>query len=124
MTWDLELEVALNPRSSLAADRQHGDWYKVRGLRMEEELALAALDKLKSLPPRMAESFAKSFTKGTERLLAQQDKLLASHEKFPPMLLEPLVDETPLQYRRGKRRAMTGLEIAEERERDASRQRR
>jgi hypothetical protein len=35
-----------------------------------------------------------------------------------------LIEETPLQYRKGKRRAMTGLRITEERERDASRQRR
>jgi hypothetical protein len=40
------------------------------------------------------------------------------------MLPEPLVEETPLLYRKGKRRAMTRLEIAEERERDASQQRR
>lgn len=50
--------------------------------------------------------------------------MLASREAFPPTLPEPLVEETPLQFRRGKRRAMTGLEIAEERERDASQQRR
>jgi hypothetical protein len=30
----------------------------------------------------------------------------------------PLVEETPLLYRKGKRRAMTGLEVAEERERE------
>jgi len=39
------------------------------------------------------------------------------------MLLEPLIEETPLLYRKGKRRAITGFEIAEERERDTSRQR-
>ena len=40
------------------------------------------------------------------------------------MLPEPLIEETPLLYRKGKRRAMTGLEIAEEKEKDALRQRR
>jgi hypothetical protein len=72
----------------------------------------------------MAESFASSFAKGTESLLAQQDKQLASRKGFPPTLPAPLMEETPLQYRRGKKRAMTGLEVAEEKERDASRQRR
>jgi hypothetical protein len=91
---------------------------------MVEELALAILQKLKSLPLGMAESFAKSFAKGTESLIAQQDKQLVSRQDFPPMLPAPLVEETPLQYRKGKRRAMTGLEIAEVRERDASRQHR
>jgi hypothetical protein len=72
----------------------------------------------------MAETFANSFAKGTESLLVQQDKQLASKKEFPPTLLAPLIKETPLQYRKGKRRAMTGLEVAEEKERDASQQRR
>jgi hypothetical protein len=92
---------------------------------MAEESALAVLDKLKTLSSGMAESFASSFAKGTASLLIQQDQRLASREQFPLTLPEPLVEETPLQYsRKGKRRAMTGLEIAEERERDDSRQRR
>jgi hypothetical protein len=41
-----------------------------RGLQMAEESVLAILDKLKSLPPGMAESFASSFAIGAERLLA------------------------------------------------------
>jgi hypothetical protein len=36
---------------------------------MAEELALAILDKLKSLPPGMAEAFANSFAIGAKRLL-------------------------------------------------------
>jgi hypothetical protein len=93
-------------------------------MQLAEELALAVLQKLKSLPPRIAETFANSFAKGIESLLVQQDKQLASREEFPPTLLALLIEETPLQYRKGKRRAMTGLEVAEERERDASWQRR
>jgi len=50
--------------------------------------------------------------------------MLASWKEFPATLLVLLVEETPLIYRKGKRRAMTGLEVAEERERDASQQRR
>jgi hypothetical protein len=72
----------------------------------------------------MAETFANSFAKGTESLLAQQDKQLASRKEFPLTLPEPLIKETSLQYRKGKRRAMTRLEVAEKRKRDASRQRR
>jgi hypothetical protein len=72
----------------------------------------------------MAETFANSFAKGIESLLAQQDKQLDSRKEFPLTLPALLIEETPLQYRKGKRRAITGLEIAEERERDPSRQRR
>ena len=61
---------------------------------------------------------------GSNRLLAQQEKILKNRQEFPTTLPAPLVNETSLQYKRGKRRAMTELEIAEERERDASRQRR
>jgi hypothetical protein len=43
---------------------------------------------------------------------------------FTETASETVTEETALQYRKGKRRAMTGLEVAEERERDASRQRR
>jgi len=121
MTWDPKLETALGP---VASKRYAGDRYIARGLQLAEELALAVLEKLCSLPPGMAESFANSFAKGTESLLAQQNKQLQSRQDFPPTLPEPLIEETPLQYRKGKRRAMTGLEIAEERERDALRQRR
>jgi hypothetical protein len=37
----------------------------------------------------MAESFANLFTKGTESLLAQQGKQLASRKEFPPTLPAP-----------------------------------
>ncbi|KAN0066635.1 hypothetical protein V8E54_010052 [Elaphomyces granulatus] len=51
-------------------------------------------------------------------------KILKNRQEFLTTLPAPLVNETSLQCKRGKRRAMTGLEIAEERERDASRQQR
>ena len=122
MTWDPEL-APLAKGPSLA-ERYASDRYAARGLQRVEASALAVIDKLRSLPTGMAESFADSFAKGADSLLAQQDKKLASRKELPPMLPEPLVEETPLLYRKGKRRAMTGLEVAEERERDASRQRR
>jgi hypothetical protein len=106
------------------ADRYAGDCYVARGLQRAETAALAVLDKLKSLPLSMAESFADSFAKGIDSLLVQQNNKLASRKEFPLTLLEALIEETPLQFRKGKKRAMTGLEIAEEKERDASRQRR
>jgi hypothetical protein len=58
---------------------------------------------IKSLPPGLAESFVHSFAKGADSLLAQQDKKLASRKEFPPTLPEPLAEETPLLYRKGKR---------------------
>jgi hypothetical protein len=69
----------------------------------------------------MAETFADSFAKGTESqctesLLAQQDKQQASRQEFPPTLPELLIEETPFLYRKGKRRAMAGLEIVEGKE--------
>src|SRR5271170_245458 len=103
------------------ANRYASDWYTARGLHRAKASALAVLDKLKDLPPSMAEAFADSFTKGTESLLAQQAKKLASRKDFPPLLPEPLKEETPLLYRKGKKRAMTGEELAQEQEQDALR---
>jgi len=58
------------------ADRYASDRYAACGLQLAKELALSVLQKLKSLPPGMAETFANSFAKGTESLLAQQEKQL------------------------------------------------
>jgi TfoX/Sxy family transcriptional regulator of competence genes len=48
--------------------------------------------------------------------------MLASREAFLATLLEQLVEETSPQFRKGKRRAMTKLDVVEERAQDASRQ--
>jgi hypothetical protein len=66
MTWDLEQEVAPGPT---LANRHAGDRYIRHGLQMAEDSALAILDKLKSLPPSLVESFASSFAAGAKRLL-------------------------------------------------------
>jgi hypothetical protein len=122
MTWnprELNKDIGLT-----LADRYIGDRHGTRGVRRVEESAFAVLDKLRSLPPGMAEPFANAFANGAEKLLSHHEEKLANRKQLPLMLPEPLVNETNLQYRKGKRRAMTGLEIAEEKERDASRQRR
>jgi hypothetical protein len=67
MTWNPELTSAPGPS---LANRHASDWYIAQGLQMAEESALAILDKLKSLPPRMKESFANEFAKGAKSLLA------------------------------------------------------
>jgi hypothetical protein len=66
MTWDLEQEVAPSPT---LANRYTSDRYIHYRLQMAEDSALAILDKLKSLPPSLVESFASSFAVGTKRLL-------------------------------------------------------
>jgi hypothetical protein len=121
MRWDPE--QPLLEMGPTLADRHAGDRYTARGLHRAEASALAVLNKLKDLPPGKAEAFADSFTKGTESLLDQQAKKLASRKDFPLVLPEPLKEETPLLYRKGKKRAMIGEEIAQEREQDALRQR-
>jgi hypothetical protein len=103
MSWDPELKAVSGPS---LANRYAGDWYTARGLQLAKESALAVLEKLKSLPPGMAESFANSFAnsfaKGTESLLAQQDKQLASRKDFPPTLPAPLIEGLPFNIEEGK----------------------
>ena len=79
MTWALQQEAVPGPS---LVDRHAGDRYAARGVQMVVEPALAVLDKLKSLPPGMAEAFADSFAKGSNRLLAQQEKILKNRQ-FP-----------------------------------------
>lgn len=118
--WFFDRLAVLGPT---LADPYASDRYAAYRLQRVKESALAVLEKLRTLLLGMKESFASTFAKGIESLLTQQDKKLASWEQFPLSLPELLVEETPLQYRKRKRRAMTGLRVAEERERDASRQR-
>jgi hypothetical protein len=50
---------------------------------MVEESALVVLDKLRSLQPGTAEAIANSFSLGSKRLLAQQEKMLQSRQELP-----------------------------------------
>jgi hypothetical protein len=52
------------------------------------------------------------FIKGTESLFNQQAGKLASRKDFPLVLLEPLKEDTSLLYRKGKKGAIIGEEIA------------
>lgn len=121
MTWNPEFneEIGLT-----LADRHIGDRHGTRGMRRVEESAFAVLDKLRGLPSGMAEPFANAFANGAEKLLSRHEEKLANGKELPLMLPDPIVNEANLRYKKGKKRAMTGLEVAEEKERDASRQRR
>jgi hypothetical protein len=124
MSWNPDLPLIPIEELQTIADRYTGDCYTSRGRQLIEESAFAIIDKLKELPAGMAEPFARSFAKGAETLLKKQDEKLANHMVLPLQLPAPLEESTDLRFRKGKRRAMTGLEAAEERERDLSRQRR
>jgi hypothetical protein len=65
MTWALDQEAVPGPS---LVDHYAGDRYAARGVQMVEESALAVFNKLKSLPPGMAEAFANSFATGSNRL--------------------------------------------------------
>jgi hypothetical protein len=61
MTWnprELNEDIGLT-----LADRYIGDRHGTRGVRQVEEYAFAVLDKLRSLPPGMAEPFANALPK-------------------------------------------------------------
>lgn len=57
-----------------------------------------------------------------DRLAVAQDKLTASLELLPAILLEPFV-EPKLRHFHSRKRAMTGREAAEDQERDRIKQR-
>jgi hypothetical protein len=95
------------------------------GLKPVESSPLAVIDKLKSLPAGMAESFANSFAKGADSLLAQQEKKLASRQELPLELPIPLVEQTPLLYRTNEKplqKRQLRRKWTEEKKRDCARQ--
>jgi hypothetical protein len=105
-------------------ERYAGDRFANRGEDLIREAALAAIQKLKSLPAAQAETFASSFKKGTEKLATAQDKMSAALERMPLELPGPLKEGNLRQFPTSRKRAMTGREAAEEEERDLARQRR
>jgi hypothetical protein len=102
--------------------RHAGDRYAQHGEDIIQEAALAAIEKLRSLPAGQAETFAQSFKKGTDKLTVAQDKLTASLERLPATLLVPLVKPNVRQFPTIRKQAMAGREAAEEQERDKRRQ--
>ena len=118
MTQDPKLDILALGLS--LANRYASNYYIAHGLQQAKAVALAVLDKLKSLPSSIAELFADLFAKGINSFLVQQNKKLASKKEFLLTLPEPLIKETLLIYKKRKKRAMLRLEIKEEREQDAS----
>jgi hypothetical protein len=108
-------------RSDSQPARHTSDRYIDQGEGLILEAALAA-EKLKSLPPRQAESYAASFKKGTDKLSAMQDKLTESSRLMPAELPSPLKKVALQQFPTSRKRAMTGREAAEEQERGEARQ--
>jgi hypothetical protein len=87
------------------------------------EAALATIKKHKALPARQAENFALRFKIGTDKLNVAQDKITASLDALPLLLLKPLVKPNLRHFPLSRKRAMTGREAAEAGERDKARQR-
>ena len=119
MSWDEDYVLQQQEEERYASDR-----FANRGEDIIQEAALAAIEKLKSLPAAQAETFASSFKKGTEKLTIAQDRLSATLAKMPLELPEPLKEPNLRQFPSSRKRAMTGWEAAEEEERDQARQRR
>jgi hypothetical protein len=83
--------------------RRASDSYILRGRQLIEESAISIINKLETLSAGMAETFARSFAKGAESLLAKQEKKLVSHMALPPELPAPLVEPVDLHFKKGKR---------------------
>jgi hypothetical protein len=119
ISWDLSL--VLQPNTSL---RHAGDRFQRRGEDLIQEAALAAIEKLRSLPAGQAEAFAATFIKDVDKLNVAQDKLTESRQLLPATLPEPLVEPKLRAFPTSRKRAMTGREAAEQQERDQARARR
>jgi hypothetical protein len=119
MSCDEDQQPALEQSS-----RHAGDRFSRRGRDLILKAALAAIEKHRSLPAGQVENFASKFAKGTGRLNIQQDERTASLALLPLTLLKLLVEPSLWHFPSSRKRAMTGLEAAEEEESQRRRQRR
>jgi hypothetical protein len=77
----------------------------------------------KNLPPGEKEPFALAFTKMCDSLVSQHDEKLIRLQE-PPRRLPDAILQPKLMYLLGRKRALTGTEMAELEQADAARKRR
>ena len=108
----------------MAEDRYAGDRFARRGSQLILDTALLIAEKHKSLPPGQAENFALAFKTISDTLSERQDKKLQRLRDMPSRLPDPVVPLINLVFGPGRKRALTGREVADQQEQEAVRQRR
>jgi len=113
--WTVRLNNQDYSQSVVAEDRYAGDRFARRGSQLILDTALLIAEKHKSLPPSQAENFALVFKTINNTLSERQDKKLQRLRDMPSRLPDPVV-QPKLVFRPGRKRALTGREVAEQQE--------
>jgi hypothetical protein len=122
--WTIRLDNQDYSQSVVAEDRYAGDRFARRGSQLILDIALLIAEKHKSLPPGQAENFALAFKTISDTLSERQDKKLQRLRDMPSRLPDPVVPLINLVFGPGRKRALTGREVADQQEQEAVRQRR
>jgi hypothetical protein len=123
-SWEMRLDNPnLDGIIEAPEDRYAGDRFRGYGGEMILNTAVSMAEKHKTLPPEDAEHFALAFKELNERLAARQDALLKSKEAIPARLPDALIPPK-LTFIPGRKRALTGAELALMEEADKARRRR
>ena len=122
-TWEMRIDNPDYSQATVFEDRYAGDRFADRGGQLIIDTAVLMAEKHKNLPPEDAVKFAFAFKEVSNTLAARQDQKLKGKEAFPPRLPEPQI-QPKLKFGPGRKRALTGREIADQQEADEARARR
>jgi hypothetical protein len=121
--WEMRIDNPDYSQATVFEDRYAGDRFADRGGQLIIDTAVLMAEKHKNLPPEDAAKFAFAFKEVSNTLAARQDQKLKGKEAFPPRLPEPQI-QPKLKFGPGRKRALTGREIADQQEADEARARR
>jgi hypothetical protein len=121
--WKVSLDNEDYDQSTSLEQRYAGDRFADRGGEMILQTAVRIAEQHKNLPPEDAERFAFAFKELNEKLANRQNEKLKNREEFPAKFPEPQLP-AKLTYLPGRKRALTGREVADQQEADDARARR
>ena len=121
--WKMRLNNVEYDQSTILEDRYKGDRFAGRGNQLIIDTALLMAEKHANLPPGEAAKFAIAFKDINDTLANRQDKKLKGKEVLPSRLPDKIIGPK-LIFGPGRKRALTGREIADQQEADAARARR
>jgi hypothetical protein len=121
--WEMKLDNPDYDQSTILEERYAGDRFRDRGGQLIKDTAILMAEKHKTLPPEDAAKFALSFKELSDQLAKKQEEKLKSREELPGRLPDP--QRPPkLTFGPGRKRALTGREVADQQEADEARARR
>jgi hypothetical protein len=122
--WEMKLDnVDYSYSTAQPTERYASDRFTNNGAQMFEDIAILMADKHQTLPVEERARFALAYQEINNKLVQRQDERLQSRAIIPLQLPPPII-QPKLTFGPGRKRALTGQEIAEQQERDELRARR